>query len=132
MPLVTQYPRFCAGISRENLLTLAPEMRPEDVCRLIYWEVLEEAAACQPAGLKIALQEEGSSFWGGEKQMLSLGRALLAKPSVLLLDEVSSDLEAGSKAELLHRLREPPCWQPAVLFVTHRQASLGGVDKDSP
>ena len=79
------------------------------------------------AGLDERVGDRGSRLSGGERQRLAIARALLRKPSLLILDEATAALDAPGEAALLERLRalDP---RPAAIVVAHRESTLAGCD----
>ncbi|MGE5062621.1 MAG: ATP-binding cassette domain-containing protein, partial [Myxococcales bacterium] len=71
--------------------------------------------------------DRGSQLSGGERQRLVLARALLRRPSFLLLDEATAALDAEGEAAVLQRLRSLEA-HPAALVVAHRESSLAHCD----
>ncbi len=70
--------------------------------------------------------EKGNLFSGGEKQRISLIRALLKKSPILLLDEPTSALDAASEEKVINVLKEA---KGTKIMITHRQGLLKHVDK---
>ncbi|MDT0346269.1 ABC transporter ATP-binding protein [Streptomyces litchfieldiae] len=94
---------------------------------------LEEArAALARTGLseEVAGRRPGK-LSGGELQRAALARALLARPRVLVCDEITSGLDAGTRAAVLGLLTAPPGERdvPAVVFVTHDLAAAAHADR---
>jgi ATP-binding cassette subfamily C protein len=96
------------------------------------WKALELAGLAErvralPGGLDEPVGDRGSQLSGGERQRLVLARALLRRPSLLILDEATAALDATSEAALLDRLRslDP---RPAAIVVAHRDSTLGHCD----
>lgn len=96
------------------------------------WESLEQAGLAErvrafPSGLDQRLGDRGSQLSGGERQRLVIARALLRRPTLLILDEATAALDEVSEAQLLERLRalDP---RPAALLVAHRSSSLAHCD----
>ena len=96
------------------------------------WQALEAVGLGQrvralPAGLNESVGDRGSQLSGGERQRLVLARALLRRPSLLILDEATAALDPESEAQLIERLKaiEP---RPAALVVVHRESTLRHCD----
>ena len=96
------------------------------------WETLDtvgltEPIRALPAGLDARVGDRGSQLSGGERQRLVIARALLRRPSLLILDEATAALDAESEAALLGRIRalEP---RPAAVIVAHRESTLTHCD----
>ena len=70
--------------------------------------------------------EKGNLFSGGEKQRISLIRALLKKSPILLLDEPTSALDAASEEKVINVLKEA---KGTKIMITHRRGLLKHVDK---
>jgi ABC-type multidrug transport system fused ATPase/permease subunit len=96
------------------------------------WEALSvvglaERVRALPGGLNEPVGDRGSQLSGGERQRLVLARALLRRPSLLILDEATAALDPASEAALLDKLRslDP---RPAAIVVAHRAATLAHCD----
>lgn len=76
-----------------------------------------------PDGLDHPLTEQGEGLSAGQKQRLSLARALLRQPSILILDEASANLDIGTEAKLVETLRNLK-GRTTICIVTHRDAFL--------
>lgn len=79
-------------------------------------------------GLDTELGDRGSALSGGERQRLAVARALLRRPTLIVLDEATNALDQESETMLLGRLRalEP---RPAVLLIAHRPGPLELCDR---
>src|SRR4029077_4010269 len=95
-------------------------------------EALAMAAAAfvfdLPAGLDTVGGDRGIRLSGGGSQRIALARALLRRPSVLIMDEATSALDADNESrifEAIHRLRG----SLTIVIITHRLASLAESDR---
>lgn len=96
------------------------------------WDALAAAGLAErfralSDGLEARVGDRGSQLSGGERQRLAIARALLRKPSLLILDEATAALDADGEKSLLKRLRalEP---RPAAILVAHRPSTLRHCD----
>lgn len=99
--LVPQQAVLFEGTLRSNLLYGAPRASAAEIRRVL--EALDLAALIEslPLGLETPVGDRGRSLSGGQRQRLALARALLAKPTVLLMDDCTSALDAETE----HRVR---------------------------
>ncbi len=113
---------------RANLTWARPGATDDEL-----WESLRLAAADDfviglPQGLDTIVGERGVLVSGGERQRLSLARALLRRPHVLVLDEATSSLDSETERRIqqaiegLHR-------QMTIIIVTHRLSMISGADE---
>jgi ABC-type multidrug transport system fused ATPase/permease subunit len=124
--VVLQEPFLFAGTVRENLTLGAPTPDPE------VWEALRLAAAdafvrLLPAGLDTTVGERGVSLSGGQRQRIALARALVRRPSVLVLDDTTSALDPSTEAEVLGNLRRD-LRDTTVLVVASRPSTIALAD----
>ncbi|OZM71816.1 multidrug ABC transporter ATP-binding protein [Amycolatopsis antarctica] len=129
---VPQRPAMVSGTIAENLrigrsgLTDA-ELR--DACRVA---AIDEHIAALPDGYDTPVGEQGSTLSGGQLQRLALARAVLHGADVLVLDDVTSAVDAGTERLLLDRLR---AWSQVdgsartVVFAGHRDAVVAAADR---
>lgn len=111
-----------SGTLRENLLLTRPDATEEEVNRALYVSCLDETVATLPQGLDTPLRENAAGLSEGQAQRLSLARAVLSGAPILLLDEVTSALDAGTEQIVLQRICALP--DKTCIAVTHRPAAL--------
>lgn len=84
--------------------------------------ILERIEA-MPEGFATTVGERGMKLSGGERQRIAIARALYGEPSILILDEASSALDAETEAEIMDGLRALAA-SMTILSVTHRTAII--------
>jgi len=122
------------GTIMENVRLAREGATDADVLAALEAIGVSERFADLPDGLATEVQERGSRFSAGEKQLVSLARAALADPAVLVLDEATSSLDPGTEVvveQAMARLMEGR----TVIVIAHRlstaeRADLVGVVAD--
>ena len=81
-----------------------------------------------PSGYDLDLKERGEGLSGGQRQSISLARAMLHDPSVIILDEPTSSMDQGTEASVIRGLKE---WgaERTMVVITHRNSILDLVDR---
>lgn len=102
-----------------NLRLAAPEAGDPAIYRALA-DAGADFVAMLPDGLAAQIGERGVALSGGERQRLALARALLRHPALLVLDEPTNSLDAGSEARLLASL-EALRGSMTIVLITHRQ-----------
>jgi len=126
---VTQDTQLFAGTIRENLLFVNPSATDEECM-----EVLNKAAAHSllkraDRGLNTLIGEGGVKVSGGEKQRLSIARALLRHPQLLVFDEATSSLDSLTEEEISRTIREVADNQEAItILIAHRLSTIMHAD----
>jgi ATP-binding cassette subfamily C protein len=112
---------------RGNLLAEGARADEVDLWRALETVGLGQRVRAFAAGLNENVGDRGSQLSGGERQRLVLARALLRRPSLLILDEATAALDPDSEAELIARLKAMKP-RPAALVVAHRDSTLSHCD----
>ena len=124
-----QAPFLFSGTIRENILYgVHRPVTDQELCRAIQDSCCEEFISAMPHGLMTRLGENGSGLSGGQRQRLSLARLFLQNPRILLLDEVTANLDPESEymVELaLARLRKGR----TTLVIAHRRSAVKDADQ---
>jgi ATP-binding cassette subfamily B protein len=127
---VTQDTQLFSGSIRENLLFVNPNATDAECM-----EVLQQAAAHSllsraDRGLDTLIGEGGVKVSGGEKQRLSIARALLRHPQLLVFDEATSSLDSLTEEEISRTIRDVATNQEAItILIAHRLSTVMHADR---
>lgn len=127
---VTQDTQLFSGTIRENLQFVRPGATDEE-CLLVM-----EQAACQTLlaradkGLDTVIGEGGVKVSGGEKQRLSIARALLRRPDILVFDEATSSLDSLTEEEITATIRDvSELTNHITILIAHRLSTIRHADR---
>jgi ATP-binding cassette subfamily B protein len=126
---VTQDTQLFSGSIRENLLFVRPGATDEECMDVL------ERAACQTLlaradkGLSTVIGEGGVKVSGGEKQRLSIARALLRRPDILVFDEATSSLDSITEEEITETIRDVSVLDNHItILIAHRLSTIMHAD----
>jgi ATP-binding cassette, subfamily B, bacterial len=123
---VAQVPRLFTGTLEDNL-TLGVETAPERLAAALHRSAFDGDLAALPEGLGTPVGARGVRLSGGQLQRAATARALTADPALLVLDDLSSALDAATERLLWERLLDGE--SRTVLAVSHRAAALERADR---
>lgn len=122
---VTQETHLFAGTLRENMLFVKPDATDADILTAM------EQASClhllerSPLGLDTPIGESGVRLSGGEKQRLSIARALVRDPRLLIFDEATSALDSLTEEQITATVRRVSQQsQRITLLIAHRLSTI--------
>lgn len=127
---VTQDTQLFSGTIKENLLFVNPEATEEEI------QLALDKASCETLlkrtenGINAVIGEGGLKLSGGEKQRISIARALLRNPRVLLFDEATSALDSITEEDITATIREISARKEQItLLIAHRLSTIMHADK---
>jgi ATP-binding cassette subfamily C protein LapB len=116
------------GSLRENITIRAPYADDRAVVAAADLAGLSEFVNRHPEGFDMVISERGESLSGGQRQGVSIARAVLLDPPVLLLDEPTSAMDYTSEAQLKDRIRQFS-QHKTMIIVTHRSSLMELADR---
>lgn len=130
MGLVTQDTQLFSGTIRENLLFVRPQASDEECLDVLRRAAAQNLLARADKGLDTLIGEGGVKVSGGEKQRLSIARALLRHPHLLVFDEATSALDSLTEEEISQTVREVSAREDAVtILIAHRLSTVMHADR---
>jgi len=126
--VVPQEPFLFAGTIRDNLDFARPAASDAEVAEAVRAVGLTELVERLPEGVNTVVHERGQSLSSGERQLIALGRAFLAHPRVLVLDEATSNLDLQSETRIEAALDVLLEARTAVL-IAHRLSTAMKADR---
>jgi ATP-binding cassette subfamily B protein len=116
------------GTIRDNIAVARPGASDDDVAAALRSIGVLERFEELPEGLDTEVRERGSRLSAGERQLVSLARAALVDPAVLVLDEATSNLDPGTEA-IVERALEHLMTGRTVIVVAHRLSTVRRADR---
>jgi ATP-binding cassette subfamily B protein len=127
---VTQDTNLFSGTIRENLLFVNPSATDEDVMNALDKAACQNLLARAEKGLDTTIGEGGLKLSGGEKQRISIARALLRHPNLLLFDEATSALDSLTEEEITDTIREISNeGNQITILIAHRLSTIMHADR---
>jgi ATP-binding cassette subfamily B protein len=127
---VTQDTQLFSGSIRENLLFVNPEATDAECMQVLQQAAAHSLLSRADRGLDTLIGEGGVKVSGGEKQRLSIARALLRHPQLLVFDEATSSLDSLTEEEISRTIRDVATNQEAItILIAHRLSTVMHADR---
>jgi len=126
---VTQDAQLFSGTIRENLLFVKPNATDEDLYDALKRASCEKLLQRAEDGLNTTIGEGGIKVSGGEKQRLSIARAILRNPNLLIFDEATSALDSITEEEINTTIRNISDKNRITVLIAHRLSTVMHADK---
>jgi ATP-binding cassette, subfamily B, bacterial len=128
--LVTQDTQLFSGSIRENLQFVNPTATDEECMAVLKKAACHSLLARADKGLDTVIGEGGVKVSGGEKQRLSIARALLRHPNLLVFDEATSSLDSLTEQEISETIRDVSMRKDLItILIAHRLSTVIHADK---
>lgn len=114
------------GTVRENVTLWDPSIPDEAVETALRDAAVHDVIMRRPEGIHSRVEQDGRNFSGGQRQRLEIARALVRRPSILVLDEVTSALDAETERIIIDNLRRRGC---ACVVIAHRLSTVRDSDE---
>ena len=127
---VTQDTQLFSGTIRENLVFVHPRASDAECMEVLQQAACQSLLARADKGLDTVIGEGGVKVSGGEKQRLSIARALLRKPDLLVFDEATSSLDSLTEEEITATIRDISARHDmTTIMIAHRLSTVFHSDK---
>lgn len=127
---VTQDTNLFSGTIKENLMFVNPSATEEDLMDALHKASCQNLLSRAEKGIDTMIGEGGLKLSGGEKQRLSIARALLRKPKLLLFDEATSALDSLTEEEITDTIKEISLQgEQITILIAHRLSTIMHADR---
>ncbi|HVZ98545.1 MAG TPA: ABC transporter ATP-binding protein [Chitinophagaceae bacterium] len=127
---VTQDTQLFAGTIKENLLFVNPFATDEEILDVLKKASCNTLLARADKGIDTLIGEGGVKVSGGEKQRLSIARALLRNPHLLIFDEATSSLDSLTEEEITNTIKSVSSKKEQItILIAHRLSTIMHADK---
>ncbi|MFL6290370.1 MAG: ABC transporter ATP-binding protein, partial [Thermoanaerobaculia bacterium] len=126
---VTQDTQLFSGSIRENLLFVNPQATDDECLEVLQKAACDSLLARADRGLDTVIGEGGVKVSGGEKQRLSIARALLRRPRLLVFDEATSSLDSLTEEDITETIREVASSHVITILIAHRLSTILHADR---
>ena len=125
---VTQDAQLFSGTIRENLLFVKPSATDEELLEVLHKASCDKLLERAEDGLNSTIGEGGIKVSGGEKQRLSIARAILRNPNLLIFDEATSALDSITEEEINATIRNISDKNRITVLIAHRLSTVMHAD----
>jgi ATP-binding cassette subfamily B protein len=127
---VTQDNQLFSGSIRENLMFVNPQATEADLKDVLTKASCDKLLARAENGVDTVIGEGGLKLSGGEKQRISIARALLRKPHILIFDEATSALDSITEEEITDTIRDISSQRNQItILIAHRLSTIMHADR---
>lgn len=126
--IVPQKAVLFKGTVKSNIKWGKEDATDEEIAEAINVAQASDVISAKENGIDEPVEQEGKNFSGGQKQRLTIARALVKKPEILILDDSASALDYATDAKLRQALRNLD-YNPTVFIVSQRTSSIKHADK---
>ncbi len=125
--IVPQQSHLFRGTIRDNIARGKPGASLFEIIEAATLARAHEFITNLPQGYDSIVEEEGTNFSGGQRQRLTIARALLRKPEILILDEATSSLDNETEAIVLENIEKAFC-DRTIITIAHRLSTIRQAD----
>jgi ATP-binding cassette subfamily B protein len=126
---VTQETQLFAGTIKENLLFVKDDATDEEILDSLHNASCDQLLKNSPNGIGTVLGEGGMKLSGGEKQRISIARALLRNPRLLIFDEATSALDSLTEEDITNTIRDfSGNREQITILIAHRLSTIMHAD----
>ncbi|MGB8193243.1 MAG: ABC transporter ATP-binding protein [Chitinophagaceae bacterium] len=127
---VTQDTQLFSGTISENLMFVNPEATHDDLIDVMHKASCHNLLSRAEKGLETMIGEGGLKLSGGEKQRLSIARALLRKTHLLIFDEATSSLDSLTEEDITQTIRDVSSQRNQItILIAHRLSTIMHADR---
>ncbi|MBL0136649.1 MAG: ABC transporter ATP-binding protein [Chitinophagaceae bacterium] len=127
---VTQDTQLFSGTIKENLMFVNPQATEEDLVDVLTKASCQKLLSRAEKGLDTMIGEGGLKLSGGEKQRLSIARALLRKPKLLIFDEATSSLDSITEEDITNTIKAISSLSEQItILIAHRLSTIMHADR---
>jgi ATP-binding cassette, subfamily B, bacterial len=123
--IVTQRPYLFGASVRENIALTDPELPLPAITEAARIACVHDDIAAMPMGYDTRLHDGGASISGGQRQRIALARALVHQPSIVLLDEATSELDTVTERQIYRNLE---ALSATTIVIAHRLSTVRHAD----
>lgn len=128
--LVSQDSQLFSGTIKDNLLFVKPEASDEELNEVLKKAACDGILKRAKEGIYTTIGEGGIKLSGGEKQRLSIARALLRQPKLLIFDEATSALDSITEEEISETIRSLSASKSQItILIAHRLSTIMHADR---
>jgi len=126
---VTQDTQLFAGTIKENLLFVKSDASDTEILDALHKAACEHLISNSSKGIDTVLGEGGMKLSGGEKQRISIARAILRQPRLLIFDEATSSLDSLTEEEITNTIRKfSGSMEQITILIAHRLSTIMHAD----
>jgi len=126
---VAQEAQLFAGTIRENLLFVNSDATEQQIRDALHKAACDDLVARSSKGIDTIIGEGGMKLSGGEKQRISIARAILRRPRLLIFDEATSSLDSLTEQDITNTIRDISLSREQIsILIAHRLSTIMHAD----